>query len=71
MGEGWQPIETAPKDGTNLLMCSGDHWMTTGSWNKWRGEWCINAPGYPRYGYDEQPTHWQSLPASPSAQGEE
>lgn len=65
--EGWQPIETAPKDGTSFLCCSGS-WETVACWNKHRDEWCCSAPGYPPYPRDEQPECWRPLPAAPSPQ---
>lgn len=55
---GWQPIETAPKNGQKVL-----HWRphegvvvnwfvpTMGLWNSTR--------------WDDMPTHWQPLPEPP------
>lgn len=67
----WQPIETAPKDGTHIdisaLNNSGercrlpDCWMDGG---EWRGNYI--RPLYGPY----KPTHWMSIPANP-AQPEE
>lgn len=74
----WQPIETAPKDGTFVLLCGG-----TGDYSSDRGwpfppvvvaQW-VNLPlhkhwryasydsGY--YGEVENPTHWMPLPEPP------
>lgn len=63
--DGWEPIETAPRDGTSFLVCVGN-WMTVCCWNKHRNDWCTNGPVYSPYGADERPTHWQPLPAPPS-----
>jgi Protein of unknown function (DUF551) len=60
----WQPIETAPKDGTAILLCVG-RWMTVGHWHRVAGGWSSNGPVYSPYGLDEQPTHWQPLPEPP------
>jgi len=60
----WQPIETAPKDGTDVLIAEyGDvaiaHWDRFG-----RGRWLG-----PRDNYGQceimQPTHWLPLPEPP------
>lgn len=77
----WQPIETAPKDGTEVLIGGGFFdWdgsygedvphtgVTIASWQYRHGakQWRGNACG----GYDEyywyNPTHWMPLPKSPS-----
>jgi hypothetical protein len=59
----WQPIETAPKDGTEILAC----WDAPTPEYKARGliRWdhnCwITTLGY----WEKEPTHWQRLPATP------
>jgi hypothetical protein len=52
---GWQPIETAPKDGTLVLLYLPDGLMACRRWqdNHWRG-WD-----------SEDATHWMPLPAAP------
>ena len=64
-GAGWQPIETAPKDGRAIQLVSGN-WQTTGSWHKAYQCWTTNGPVYSKYPADEQPTHWMPLPAPPA-----
>ncbi|SEE52712.1 DUF551 domain-containing protein [Bradyrhizobium lablabi] len=68
----WQPIETAPKDGTNVLLA--DHEIVcTGFWAS------LNYAGTGAYSYtgwiahfgsvqstrQPSPTHWMPLPGSP------
>ena len=63
----WQPIETAPRDGTKVLLChSGyahpyyDRDRTPRVWVDFfrAGSWYNTAPS-------GQPTHWRPLPAPP------
>lgn len=70
----WQPIETAPKDGTNIMVtcprlgvCCPAHWdndqyakKPRPYWTHW-GEriWGIT------WVRNDQPTHWMPLPAAP------
>lgn len=65
----WQPIETAPKDGTRVRIRFADghederYWKNSGG----RG-WCKNV-GWPvAYNYRlVEPTHWLPLPPPPYA----
>lgn len=58
----WQPIETAPKDGTHVLAYDGSN-MTTVKWD--RDYWALIEQGY--YAEDNEwwPTHWMPLPKPP------
>ncbi len=66
----WQPIETAPKDGTPLLLFgrvaySQELAQYVGFWGRWDsagGEfetWICSGPHW-------KPTHWMPLPDPPT-----
>ena len=66
----WQPIETAPKDGSDILLggCQHGPAIRVASWGNGRylgpkkgyeRDWCDG----PQYGF--APTHWMPLPAPP------
>jgi len=77
----WQPIETAPKDGTWVLLSGGSIYY---GWDgetfpphvvaqfiggpKYREEQCWQFAWYDGgyYGEYENPTHWMPLPAPPA-----
>ncbi len=73
----WHPIETAPKDGTFMLLCMPCAVPGVGQWQKspWGHEgWKLTEPGdfqdddalladWENTSY--QPTHWMPLPAAP------
>ncbi|WP_419792501.1 hypothetical protein [Pseudomonas citronellolis] len=81
----WQPIDTAPRDGTEIILRRGAR-VSSGAWIEWSksaaehhsttGEylgqveydsgtcWSSWDGGFTE---DEPPTHWQPLPAPPSA----
>ncbi len=56
---GWQPIETAPRDGTPIMLGFAGAGVSSGLW--WRGGW---ARG-PAEQNDLSPTHWMPLPEPP------
>jgi len=68
----WNPIETMPNDGTNVLACSGHRMMVVnkprvcalGNWSKHNGRWCGSSVNF-------APTHWQHLPEFPVTEGVE
>lgn len=55
----WQPIGTAPKDGTDVLVWDFDAYAIA-SWCVSRGVW-VRADGEDAY-----PTHWAPLPEPPA-----
>jgi hypothetical protein len=67
--DNWQPISTAPKDGTNVLLVNRAKNMATGLWNGLGGDegWWLRGGNSPNSffngGYG--PTHWMLLPAPP------
>ena len=76
-GDGWLPIETAPKDGTKLLLASSKDkpWVWCGYWsddkesNQFGEEgWVDGATSRNELFYVmTNATHWQPLPAPPKA----
>ncbi len=58
----WQPIETAPKNGSHALLThiGISEVMIVGLWQE--GRWCDAYNGCPII---LQPTHWMNLPAPP------
>lgn len=65
----WQPIETAPKDGTFILIYfPTDHTINIVQWSEkekhmGKGTWKIRDSD--SYYYHWRPTHWMLLPLSP------
>ena len=58
---GWQPIETAPKDGTQVLLY-WPIWSDTPGIGCWlKNEWVVEGALYSVEG----PTHWMPLPKAP------
>lgn len=58
----WQPIETAPKDGSQILLYR-PFIMFVGFFGG--SQWCYNAPAIMR----PPPTHWMPLPDAPERDG--
>jgi len=61
----WQDIETAPKDGTFILIRRGE-WITTAWWQVCGSNdlprWHHMHGWFPR---EDEPSHWQPMPPSP------
>ena len=65
MNNSWQPIDTAPRDETPILLFSPDareHVPMLGRCfdNEWYDYWSDSKPAI-----DADPTHWMPLPAPP------
>jgi Lar family restriction alleviation protein len=64
----WQPIETAPKDGTEVWAFNGEQarmlWSEGQEWALWVWADQLLADADPE---PEQPTHWMPLPAAPAS----
>lgn len=60
--KGWQPIETAKKDGTLVLLYEHGRIAepADGHWYETRQAWSID-------GWDAHPTHWMPLPEPPGS----
>ena len=72
----WQPIETAPKDGTEILLYDKNVWRLYPSQEEivtysfhvgwWLfGVWVGHDSSGGEYGCDLTPTHWMPLPEAP------
>lgn len=57
----WQPIETAPKDGSSILLATPKGRIADGFWSPVYGVW-----SWPYVMVE--PTHWMPLPEAPGAQ---
>lgn len=71
---GWQPIETAPQDGTTILVSFGRVGVWAVEWFEALG-WCVNDNKHDPirlrgwgYGDGREPTHWREMPAGPEVQ---
>lgn len=66
-GAGWQPIETAPKDGTRILVWIGDDFPMVAKWKESKyGSWWNPCEDLIADVLGAcAPTHWMPLPAAP------
>lgn len=74
MGNGWQPIETAPKDGTPVifanffskcLLCGAPH-VWAGRYIEIDGEAEMFEASFAATNENGDPTHWMPLPTPPA-----
>jgi hypothetical protein len=69
VGAGWQPIETAPKDGTPVLIAwSGTRFEAAKAHYEY-GKWGGLSPTFGFDPFDRAPTHWMPLPDTSSLVG--
>ncbi len=59
----WQPINTAPKDGTYVLVYGRHEGVRIGKWETLFDDWEA-----PYEGGLLEPTHWMPLPDPPTAE---
>ena len=66
LAQSWQPIETAPKDGTQIIIAvAGDEYEPSWAWWSDRHRaWFIP---HTSIAYQMEPTHWMPLPPPPEA----
>lgn len=75
---GWLPIESAPKDGTPILVCDMKSRIPAAEVVHWNDGWLSGTPDYWEdiqsrgrglqvLGMHETPTYWQPLPQPPEA----
>lgn len=61
----WQPIKTAPKDGTKVLVAEGKIWMAVAWFWPCHMYWTEVAASGMKL---NNPTHWMPLPEPPDGQ---
>ena len=62
----WQPIETAPKDGSRIILTDGG-FVDAAEWDGYEG-WIVNvesSSGFNYYNKFYDATHWMPLPQPP------
>jgi len=79
MDDDWRTMETAPKDGTTIIICNADaeepdpctahyrdgRWVCTT-----KEDWDQGAPEFREYAWHlPEPTHWMPRPAPPESSG--
>lgn len=67
----WQPMETAPKDGTTILICGfgnvdQKYFVADVRWNDYENDWCLFDPAADTHNWPcYSPSHWMPLPEPP------
>jgi len=70
LAQGWMPIESAPRDDTEVLLAGMEYneiRIAVCSWTgkEWLSNFCID-----HYKTFKSPTHWQPLPQPPKEEDE-
>ena len=64
--QGWQPIETAPKDGRQIAICFaspyGSRFVSSAAWIAEMEDWNVDDAGIRGVLHIFPPTHWTELP---------
>lgn len=66
---GWRPIETAPKDGTNILLAHPSA-VFDGYWDELSRGWVDDVTDLYEDKITYEPTHWMPLPPPPEGSGQ-
>lgn len=64
VGPEWQTMDTAPKDGSHVLLYCEYYGIGRCVWESWRKVWRSDDPNH-GIGFPE-PTHWMPLPEFPA-----
>lgn len=68
---GWQPISTAPRDGTNVLLWADGEYFLVGHWSGQNEFWvCPGAVSCVWNDGQHGPTHWLPIPPPPTEREE-
>lgn len=62
---GWKPIETAPKDGTAVLICINQGTAFDAWWDQADQAWVDGRLNRYEEQYTYSPTHWMPMPEPP------
>ena len=69
--DSWQPIATAPRDGTVIDLWFAGHWNKRMCEFAWRLEYWYSEYKIVAYNDSRVITHWRPLPAGPKETGDE
>lgn len=70
-GQSWQPISTAPRDGSEVLISNFGRSVVVASYERDYGGWCYRWHPYDGPSVYGDATHWQPLPTPPKDTADE